>query len=389
MVSISFLLFLFLSLHVLTTLSVTLTVNIQTNRVEDDDGRERYFHGTNIVVKRFPWHPTTEKFDAQWSFVEEDMALLKSMGLNSIRLNVPWAGIEPVEGQYNYTLLKILSEIVEKAGRDYGIYTLLDFHQDALAEQFCGTGVPYWVSSIGGDNFPVPLVPRPIPVDPVSKMPNRSTCDSINGNVWPLFYFTECTSYAFGALYNNTNNLGDKFARFWGQVAKTWSASPYVLGYELMNEPWAGNVVVDPTLLIPGIADRRNLQPLWEKVAQQIRQYDLNHLIFFQAVTWEFLGIGEIIGYTDVPGGVNFRNKSILSFHDSVRPDITPDEKYYGFKKAEIARLGCGTWVTEVGSTQMEVLDEYGFSWMNWDYKWFANTTWDNPGQLFFFVLGW
>ena len=35
-----------------------------------------------------------------------------------------------------------------------------------------------------------------------------------------------------------------------------------VLGYEIMNEPWCGDVYEDPTLLVPGVADRRYLQPM-------------------------------------------------------------------------------------------------------------------------------
>ena len=39
-----------------------------------------------------------------------------------------------------------------------------------------------------------------------------------------------------------------------------------MLGYELMNEPWAGDVVADLSLMLPGVAGRRNLAPAWERV---------------------------------------------------------------------------------------------------------------------------
>ena len=38
----------------------------------------------------------------------------------------------------------------------------------------------------------------------------------------------------------------------------------HVLGYEIMNEPWCGDVYEDPTLLMPGVADRRYLQPMYD-----------------------------------------------------------------------------------------------------------------------------
>ena len=43
-----------------------------------------------------------------------------------------------------------------------------------------------------------------------------------------------------------------------------------MFGYELLNEPWAGNVVADLSLMLPGVAGRRNLAPAWERVRRGI-----------------------------------------------------------------------------------------------------------------------
>ena len=66
------------------------TVDSHTNMIIDEDGRERYFHGTNVVFKGPPYYPKLDSFDNEISFCDEDMALLKSMGHNQIRLSVPW-----------------------------------------------------------------------------------------------------------------------------------------------------------------------------------------------------------------------------------------------------------------------------------------------------------
>ncbi len=34
--------------------------------------------------------------------------------------------------------------------------------------------------------------------------------------------------------------LLDSLAGFWGKVAQEFAGSPYILGYEIINEPWAG-----------------------------------------------------------------------------------------------------------------------------------------------------
>ena len=34
--------------------------------------------------------------------------------------------------------------------------------------------------------------------------------------------------------------LSDSFAAFWAKVAQEFQTNPYVIGYEILNEPWAG-----------------------------------------------------------------------------------------------------------------------------------------------------
>jgi endoglycosylceramidase len=56
--------------------------------------------------------------------------------------------------------------------------------------------------------------------------------------------------------------------------------------YEIINEPWAGNYLVNPALVLPGIAGATNLQPFYEKIARAIRAVDNDTLIFYEPVTW-------------------------------------------------------------------------------------------------------
>ena len=81
---------------------------------------------------------------------------MASMGYNSIRLGVLWAGLEPVEGEYNMTYLEQVVECVNIAEK-YGIYPVLDMHQDVFNRRFCGNGVPDWVPQPPEFNFPYPI----------------------------------------------------------------------------------------------------------------------------------------------------------------------------------------------------------------------------------------
>ena len=52
----------------------------------DEFGRVRLFHGTNFVEKVFPWYPSLNR---------SEIASLKDLGFNAVRLGCMWAGIEP------------------------------------------------------------------------------------------------------------------------------------------------------------------------------------------------------------------------------------------------------------------------------------------------------
>ena len=65
--------------------SLLINVNPARQQLVDSLGRERFFHGTNVVYKHFPFHPAMEGYSND-SFSEVDMKILQDLGLNVIRL---------------------------------------------------------------------------------------------------------------------------------------------------------------------------------------------------------------------------------------------------------------------------------------------------------------
>ena len=57
-------------------------------------------------------------------------------------------GYVPKRGQYNETYLEVIKSIVAKASK-FGIYTLLDMHQDVMSPKFCVEGFPDWAVNTG------------------------------------------------------------------------------------------------------------------------------------------------------------------------------------------------------------------------------------------------
>ena len=54
-----------LSTSLQSTLAAKFRVNTDKNRIVDSAGRERIFHGQNVVMKTAPFVPITDHFDAR------------------------------------------------------------------------------------------------------------------------------------------------------------------------------------------------------------------------------------------------------------------------------------------------------------------------------------
>ena len=60
---------------------LTSAIRVDTERhlFIDDQNREVYFHGINVVYKIPPWIPPVDKFNPLTSFSSEDIQFLKDM----------------------------------------------------------------------------------------------------------------------------------------------------------------------------------------------------------------------------------------------------------------------------------------------------------------------
>ena len=95
------------------------------------------------------------------------------------------------------------------------------------------------ICSLSGnaDNFPYPLEDK-YPLDPKTGYPYSKDCAK---HAWGDYYFTEAAAAAFQNFYNNTDGLLDAWADFWGKTAQGFNDYRSVIGYELINEPFAGD----------------------------------------------------------------------------------------------------------------------------------------------------
>eukprot|EP00981_Chlorochromonas_danica_P009322 scaffold2613_cov159-Ochromonas_danica.AAC.9 len=384
---------------------LVLEVDLDDDRVKESGNDKqinpvRIFHGVNAVYKIPPWFPTTTGFDSSNSLSAEDAKNLRSWGFNIVRLGVMWPGVEPTSrGAYNQSYLDQIETIVTNLAKEE-IYVILDFHQDLWHRKFCGEGVPDYVYEIckaaepaGTVPFPLPSVNASYPVD----ADGNPTLEACLSKMFATYYLSAEVGAGFQCLYDNKENLWDAFAGYWKAVAQRFSTFDNVLGYELINEPWAGDVFRSPKNLLPKYAESKLLEPMYQYLHQAIRTVDDSKIIFFEGLTIDYWQNGFSAG----PGGVEYNDRQALAYHVYCPTDNSSpikvfacnliDDYFFANRVKDAERLGVPMIMTEFGASEdiksdLAVLeavaaqaDRFQQSWMYWQFKYYQDITTCTP----------
>jgi endoglycosylceramidase len=208
--------------------------------LRDATGRVVFLHGVNVVYKHPPYvvFPDPGK---PWNFGIADASLMARLGLNVVRLGIIWKGLEPGTAplndpaicapgrprdphQYDQAVfdqyLSRVKETVDLLGH-YGIFTVLDMHQDVYNESFDGEGAPNWAVCTGNA--------------PNIDAPGR----------WSNYYASAAAGTAFDHFWDNdvVGDLQGQYDMVWGKVAKYFASDPWVIGFDPFNEPFSTTLV--------------------------------------------------------------------------------------------------------------------------------------------------
>lgn len=329
-----------------------------------------------------------------------DAKNLRNWGFNIVRLGVMWPGVEPgAQGDYDQTYLDQIETIVTNLGKQ-GISVILDFHQDLWHRKFCGEGVPDYVYNLckrnepeGTKSFPLPAVNATFPVD----ANGDPTLESCLTHMFATYYLSAEVGAGFQCLYDNVENVWDAFAGYWVAVASRFKSFDNVLGYELINEPWAGDVYKTPKSLLPHYAEKNYLQPLYQHLHTAIRKVDDEKIIFFEGLTIDYWQNG----FTAAPGPAEYNDRQVLAYHiycpiDNGNPSIVLacdaiDDAFFAMRRKDSSRLGVGLMMTEFGAAEdiksdlikmtnlASLADRHQQSWMYWQFKYYQDLTTCTP----------
>ena len=202
----------------------------------DSQGRIVLMHGVNVVYKHAPYIAYPDPGEP-WNFDATDAAKMQQLGFNVVRLGIEWQALEPGSGGPNQPQVctkgppgnahewnravaeRYLSHVAAtvKLLARYGIYTLLDMHQDVYNQKFRGEGAPNWAVCTNN----VPIVPK--------------------GGRWSNNYSNPTLQTAVGHFWSNdvVGNLQGNYDLVWKTVAQYFKNDPWVIGYDPYNEPFS------------------------------------------------------------------------------------------------------------------------------------------------------
>jgi endoglycosylceramidase len=213
----------------------------------DQEGRTVLLHGVNLVDKLPPYEVETTG-TGPTVLTPAEAQRMAGLGFDVVRLGVIWKGLEPGtdpsndpstcapgrprtsgSGQFDAATfaayLSRLDATIALLSR-YGIYSLLDMHQDVYNEAFAGEGAPDWAVCTDA------IVPKPV----------RGVPD------WSINYTGPGVAEAYGHFWENdvVGDLQGEFDSLWARIGAHFRGNPWVIGYDPFNEPYGPGLATQP-----------------------------------------------------------------------------------------------------------------------------------------------
>ena len=221
--------------------------------IQDRFGRQLILHGLNTSSsakshpERLPW--------IEERHVEREA---KEYGFNFVRYLIFWDAIEPQKDVFDEAYLdKVGQRVNWYASR--GMYVMLDMHQDLYSLKFGGDGAPEWACRTNG------MAPISLPGETPWWLKN---IDPAVITCWVNFW-----------AYTDHKDLQDHYILAWKKVMQRFKNNPYVIGYDLMNEPWGGDLI---KVFITGEFERNQLSAFYNRMIPQLRTVDNQKHFFFE-----------------------------------------------------------------------------------------------------------
>lgn len=162
-------------------------------------------------------------------------------------------------------------------------------------------------------------------------------------------------------LWTEPDPYQDMLVAIWEEIARRYAEEPYLIGYDLINEPVTPDSITEPG---------RTLRALYVRITDAIRQVDTNHIVFIEgnyfATTFDFL----------VPP---FDSNMVYTFHKYWNP---PNAGTINYLLAIRDNNNVPLWLGETGENSnvwyygtRKLAEDNDIPWNFWTHKKIRTTT--------------
>jgi endoglycosylceramidase len=187
-----------------------------------------------------------------------DLAQMRALGFNFIRLGLSWSQLEPTPGTYSRQYLDRVAQAVGWA-REQGVYALLDMHQDNYSRYTPETApasvppllTPVQESSAHADGAPLWAVITE--GEPALALGGQGPFNAYVAAAFNSFWLNRIPSGVRQGAAPGPG-LQDHYIGAMAALAQRFKDDSTVAGYEIMNEPLPGTIppaVFSATALYP------------------------------------------------------------------------------------------------------------------------------------------
>ncbi|HNJ59654.1 MAG TPA: cellulase family glycosylhydrolase [Chitinophagales bacterium] len=330
--------------------------------IQDQYGRQLILHGLNTSASA-----KSDPLGSPWITEADVDREAIDFGFNFVRYLIFWDGIEPQKGVFDEAYLDRVQERVEWYTKR-GMYVMLDMHQDLYAQKFDGDGAPEWAIRSGNNK----------PIEIGDDMPWwLKNIDPAIIAAWINFW-----------EYKEHKDLQDHYALMWQKAINRFKDNPYVIGYDLMNEPWGGDLIKS---FITREFERVQLTAFYNRLIPKIREVDPDGYIFFEPtpapVTFGFPSTLMPIRDTRVPsrlvyaphcypfdthegnGYTQSSKKNLIDWENQRKKEVSPI--VHGNIPLMTGEFGLGYWQTGFDTYLKDfnnMSDRNQWHWAYWSY---------------------
>ncbi len=311
-------------------------VRVSGKSFTDESGKPFVPFGINMVCK-------DKERNYIGDYSEADFRFLREKGFNLIRLGLQWAACEPVPGEYSSEYFEAMDKIIEMAANE-DIPVFLDMHQDLYGVKF-EDGAPLWATIDEG-------------------------YDHVRTGLWSESYLV---SPAVQAAFDNFwadakapdgTGVRTHFINLWKYIAKRYADNPYVVAYDVLNEPFPGSAGVKVAMILSEFAgesgdlsvlsdegaiteligrilpvtkkfEEETLNPFYDQIARAVRSVDPETVFLFESNYFANAGIPSFVRPALDESGNVIKNQAYAPHGYDILVD-TEEYEQGGFERVDL-----------------------------------------------------